>query len=156
MIRLSALLLSAALLQSPGGAPPQAAGEREKFSVSERAQLEREKKIDGRVKVYDRASQRYLKAVKARIKDEDLGGLKAELEGWRGVLEEALGDVEASVQPGKKQKPLRQFEIRLRKAIAELEGLKTTSGVEAFDLLHSWSARAEEIRSRFVDILFQR
>ena len=156
MSRRITFLLSIVLLTQSVGAFQNAAAGSDAFSPAERSRLQRESKIDGRVKVYDAASQRLLKSVTAKVRENDLGGLKTALSDWSRVLTEALKDVEASVKPGKKPKPLMRFEIQLRKAIAEIEGFKTTSGVEVFDLLNAWITQAEETRSRFVDILFQR
>lgn len=156
MSQLIAFLLTVTLILQPGVTRLAGAGIADPFSPPERAQLRQEKKVDGRIKVYDAASQRLLKSVGARIKEENRDGLTAALSDWSRVLGEALEDVELSVQPGKKPKALIRFEIQLRKAISELEGLKMNSGVETFDLLGSWIAQAEEVRSRFVDILFQR
>lgn len=156
MSQLMAFLLAASLLQQPGSTPPAGTGGRDPFSPQERTRLRREQKIDGRIKLYDAASQRLLKSVSTSVKEEKLEGLATTLDDWSMILAEALKDIEASVQPGKKPKPLIRFEIQLRKAIADVEELKTTTGVEAFDILNSWINHAEQVRSRFVDILFQR
>lgn len=150
------LILHLAMILQAAGLPPAGGGNQDFLLPAERAQFDRENKADGKIRIYDKASQRYRTTVAALVKKEEFGELEGALAQWYRLLEASIADIEAGVPPGKKPKTLIRYEIQLRKAIGDVAGFKTTAGVEQFDLFNSWVNRAEQIRSRIVDVIFKR
>ncbi len=142
------LLLQAGLLSSTPGP--------DGLLDSERARLERETKLDKRIKIYEAASIRYQNALAASVQNQELQIIPAQLKSWTNLLDTSLKDVENSTARKDKSKALIHYEIHLRKAISDMQELKLKASVEQFDAFEAWLKRAEEIHKRFVDMLFQR
>ncbi len=123
---------------------------------SERARLERETKLDRRIKVFEAASMRYQGALTVSIQKQELQGVSAQLKSWTNLLESSLKDVERSTSRKEKSKALIHYEIHLRKAISDMQELKLKASVDEFDAFESWLSRAEHVHKKFVDMLFQR
>ena len=124
------------------------------LTPQERSRLARESKAEGRVGVYQAASQRYEATVTKLVAGEQLEALSSALAQWRLLLDTSLKDIEAGVVPGKKPKNVRRYEIHLRKVLSDMTRLKKTGTVEMFDALEAWCTRAEAVRQRIVDIMF--
>ena len=148
------LILSLALLiQARGSLPGPVL---ECLTPGEKSQLSTEKNIDKRVKIYETASTRLFDSVQSAVAKEDFEAVPVKLRSWLELLNWSLTDIEESIKLKKTSKELIRFEIQLRKAILSMHDNKVTAPEDAHEALASWLNRAEEIRKRFVDILFQR
>ncbi len=133
---------------------PQTSEPADGLAPLERSRLLKEQKIDNRIKIYQGASERYRMTVTTGIKKQDYTGLPAMLQSWMNLLDESLKDIDASINRKKKSKALIRYEIQLRKSINDVQAFRTSAPVEVFDQFDSWLTRAEEVRKKFVDIIF--
>jgi len=124
------------------------------LTEKERADLRRQSNVDGRIRVYLSASERYQSTVPKLVTGQEFDTLSGTMAKWEALLVSSLADIESGVAPGKKPKNLRRFEIHLRKAIGEVQSLRKSGSVEAFDALEGWCSRAETIRGTIVKIMF--
>ena len=145
------LLLFFALLSQAAG-PPSALNQG--LTPAERDALQRERKIDNRIKIYDEASERLSKSLESLVVKDGFQSVPDVLESWRNVLELAAKDIEENASRKNKSKALIRFEIRLRKEIANAQDFRIRAPVDQQDVFDAWLSRAEEIRKEFVDILF--
>jgi hypothetical protein len=125
------------------------------LNAVEKAKLSRELQIDGRIKVYLSASKRMQQSMHDAVSGGDFSNMPDALKLWSSLLSGSLEDIEASLRAKKKSKALIRYEIQVRKALAEFKGYKTKAPVEQHDELDAQLAAAEEIRKRFVDIIFR-
>jgi hypothetical protein len=121
---------------------------------SERSKIAGQKNIEGRIKVYQSASARHQATLSSTLKKQDYASVPQTLESWNNLLTYSLQDIDKFVDHKKKSKALIRYEIQLRKAISEVQSLKTAAPVEIFDQLDSWAKRADAIRQKFVGIIF--
>jgi hypothetical protein len=126
------------------------------LEAGERSRLEKEAKLDNRIKIYEEASNRCQQLVTDMVQRQDFQLIPGYLQSWKTLLDKSLGDIEAS--PGRKDKSraLRKFEIHLRKAISSAQELKLKATVDQFDAFETWLRRAEQVHKKFVDFLFER
>jgi hypothetical protein len=122
----------------------------------EKSQLEVEDKIENRIRTYGLASLRFHKLIEGAVLREDLQNLGESFECWSDLLSSSLKDIEKSVERKKKSKALIRYEIQLRKSISDITELKLKVTLEEQKQFDAWLEQAEEIRRKFVDILFQR
>ena len=122
----------------------------------EKSQLEAEDKIENRIRTYGLASARVHKLIEGAVLKEDLQKVAENFECWSDLLASSLKDIEKSVERKKKSKALIRYEIQLRKSIADITELKIRVSLEEQKSFDTWLEQAEEIRRKFVDILFQR
>jgi hypothetical protein len=122
----------------------------------ELSRLRGETNLDDRIRIYDAASSRCGKLVLDAISKEDAPSVTRSLASWMSVLEVSLKDISTKANPKKKSRALIRYEINLRKALGEVDESKIKVTYEQIDELESWIRKAESIRKRFVDILFQR
>jgi hypothetical protein len=122
----------------------------------ELSRLRSERNLDNRIRIYDAASNRCGKLVLDAISKEDPHSLTRSLASWMSVLELSLKDISANANPKKKSRALIRYEINLRKAIGNVDEFKLKATYEQIDEIESWIRKADGIRKRFVDILFQR
>jgi hypothetical protein len=122
----------------------------------ERYKLQKEKKIDNRIKIYSGASDRCLKAFGSAVSENKLESVPALLQSWINLLAESLRDIDTNVGRKKKSGALIEHEIRLRKSIKEVKDYKLRAPVEQQDYLDAWIDQAEKIQAKFLDILFLR
>ncbi len=123
---------------------------------SERARLQHETKLDGRIKVYDAASSRYQTSLTKSLGSQSMPDVPSQLKSWANLLESSLKDIEGSTARKDKSKALIHFEIHLRKAISDMQELRLKAPIDQFSDFESWLAKAEEVHKKFVDMLFQR
>ena len=123
---------------------------------SERARVEREPKLDRRIKIYEAASLRYQGSVSSNVQNQEFQSVPAQLKSWTNLLATSLADVEKSASRKEKSKALIHYEIHLRKAISDMQELKLKGTVDEFDSFEAWLSKAEETHKKFVDMLFQR
>ena len=124
------------------------------LTAAEKEQLQKEQKIDSRIKIYETASTRLFKALEANVLKEDFQSVPACLKTWTSLLDLAVEDINANASRKKKSKALIRYEIQLRKALADVQGFKIRAPVDEQDEFDAFLNRAEEIRKKFVDILF--
>ena len=122
----------------------------------EKSQLEAEDKIENRIRTYGLASTRVHKLIEGAVLREDLQKLAENFECWSDLLASSLKDIEKYVERKKKSKALIRYEIQLRKSISDITELKIRVALEEQKSFDAWLEQAEEIRRKFVDILFQR
>jgi hypothetical protein len=120
----------------------------------ERSKLQNENKIDNRIKIYNTASDRWLKTFSSAVGDNKFESVPSVLQAWLSLLTESLKDIDANVGRKKKSGALIGYEIHLRKSINEVKDSKIKAPVEQQDCFDTWIAQAEKIQSKFLDILF--
>jgi hypothetical protein len=120
----------------------------------ERGKLQKEEKINNRIKIYKTASTRYLNTFGSATSTNDFESVPPTLQVWMSLLTESLQDIDANVERKKKSKALIDYEIHLRKSINEVKDYKVKVPLEQQDFLDSWVVQAETIQTRFLDILF--
>ena len=134
------------------GITPQSTGEL--FDPKEKAKIEKEKTVEGRIKVYEAASKRMQKTLETAIDQENFQSVPENLKLWTSLLLKSLEDIETNLKTKKKSRALIKFEIQIRKAIANTENYKIRAPVEQQEAFDSCIAQAEKVRRRFVEILF--
>jgi len=146
------LTLICCLFMQAGGAA-QAPG---CFEAGDKSRLEKEGKLDSRIKIYEEVSNRCQQLVTDKVQRQDFQPVPGYLQSWSALLDKSLADIEAS--PGRKDKSraLRKFEIHLRKAISSAQELKLKATVDQFDAFENWLHSAEQVHKKFVDFLFER
>jgi hypothetical protein len=151
MIKFLFLILFANLAsQADTAAPAQDDG----LLPLERDQLQKEQKIDNRIKIFTAASIRLHKAFDSAVGNKQFEGVPLGLQVWMNLLASSLNDIDANAGWKKKSKALIAYEIHLRKSIKEVNNYKIKAPLDQQDYLETWLAQAEKIRSRFIDILF--
>jgi hypothetical protein len=124
------------------------------LTPSERAKLEGETDIEARVRLYEAVSTRHLRAVEEHVKTEEFEKLPPQLQAWADVISASRVDAEKHISRKKKSRALIRYEIHLRKAIGDVRALKFKLPTEIEAVLLSWIEKAEEARTKFVEILF--
>jgi len=147
---MGALFVSAAAQAGPVPAPGPFAA----LTTEENAQLARQTKIDGRVRIYEKATVRFASELSKLVNQEDFPEVRARLALWQGLLSGSVSDIVSSVPRGKRPKAVIKYEIQLRKVIAEMQSLRVTASVEAFDAFQEWAASAEECRKSIMAVIF--
>jgi hypothetical protein len=126
------------------------------LTPTERSKLEKEGKIDSRIRVYEDASTRFHKSVRSAVQKQEFEIVQEDLNSWMKVLSASLEDIEVNVNRRKMSRPLIRYEIHLRKAFVDLQDLKHKVPLEEQEKIETWLGRAESIRNSFLDILFKR
>jgi hypothetical protein len=126
------------------------------LNPEEKARIERETKIDGRIKVYESASTRIQKTLQTAVSEEEFQAVPDSLKLWTALLSGSLQDIEANLKTKKKSRALINYEIQVRKAISNTQSYKLKAPVEQQETFDSCISQAESVRKRFVEILFQR
>jgi hypothetical protein len=147
---LFSLLLANMIVQADRITPPQG----DSMMPLERSKLQKEEKINNRIKIYKTASTRYLETFSSETSTNDFESVPPTLQVWMSLLTESLQDIDANVERKKKSKTLIDYEIHLRKSINEIKDYKVKAPLEQQDFLDSWVAQAEKIQAKFLDILF--
>ncbi len=145
------LLLVPVLQAQPSGAPGAPC-----LLPAEKLRLEREPKLDNRIKIYETASARCFDIVQRALAAPTPPSVSATLADWMQLLEQSLNDVEKTADRKKKSKALIRYEIQLRKSIAVVQDARMKVSYEGMEEIEAWTSKAGEIRRKFVDILFQR
>ncbi len=121
----------------------------------ERARLEQGRNIDRRIKVYDSVSQRIQKEIMAAVLEGDFQNVPEKLRQWNLLLSVSLKDIDSNLRGKKKPKSLKKYEINIRKSISETENYKFDAPLDQQDVMEAYIEQAEEMRKRFVDLLFE-
>ncbi len=153
LIWLTLLVWTAIVAQSPTPGAPQDTG---CLLPAEKLRLQTETKLDNRIKMYEAASTRCESIVQYALSTPTPPSITPTLNGWMQLLEASLKDIEQSADRKNKSKALIRYEIQLRKAISELQDFKMKGSYEQLQEIDAWTEKAENIRKKFVDILFQR
>ena len=124
------------------------------LTAAEKSALEKEKKIDNRIKVYQAASVRLSRLMQGALQEHDFARLEQGSENWVKLLSASLEDIEGNVNRKKKSRALINFEIHLRRTILDLKNFKFRLPADQEDRFDSWLDRAEEAHKKIVAILF--
>ena len=124
------------------------------YTSSEKKRLASAKSLDNRIRVYDTAFERIRKEIEKDVREDRFDDAARRLSSWSALLSESLADIEKNVNPKKKSGRLRQYEIRLRRAINGLRTLRRHAPIELYDAFISFEEQMEETRRKFIDILF--
>ncbi|HSW40383.1 MAG TPA: hypothetical protein VLL97_12920 [Acidobacteriota bacterium] len=119
----------------------------------EKIRLEAAGSLDGRIRVYRAVSERFFRELQQTVGSEEFEAVPDLLERWTIVLETSRKDIETNAAGGRNRSII-QYEIDLRKAIRAADELKILSTVELQDEFDRWTARAEAIRTKIIDVLF--
>ncbi len=125
------------------------------LSPAEKLRIERESKVENRIKVYEAASKRIHRTIQAAISKDEFETLPANLRLWTTLLEESLKDIEANLKSKKKPRPLINYEIQLRKAIAATQKSKIRAPVDQHEVFDSCLERAKAVRKKIMALLFR-
>ncbi len=126
------------------------------LNPTEKAQLEKEEKIDNRIKIYAGASNRWHGLIRRGVTTNDYNGIPEVMKAWTSLLTASLKDIDEHIQRKKKSRTLIQYEIQLRKEITEMQDYKLRAPLELQDEFEQWMSNAEAVHKKFVDILFMR
>jgi hypothetical protein len=125
------------------------------LTPAERSQMAKATKIDGRIKVYQAASERFKAKLANEMAKRDYSAVPDTLQLWAQLLKISLKDIDASITNRKKKSgALKNYEIRVRKSITDVQAYKTAVPVDVIDQFDTWLAQAEDVHQKFVDILF--
>ncbi len=149
---LSLCLMLAPVVQAQSSGAPDAPC----LLPAEELRLQREPKLDNRIRIYEAASARCADSVQRALAAPNPPPVSAALANWMQLLERSLKDVEKTADRKRKSKALIRYEIQLRKSITEVQDAKMKASYEGMEEISAWATRADAIRKRFVDILFQR
>jgi hypothetical protein len=125
------------------------------FSPAEKTQLTMENSVERRIKIYQSASVRIQKNMHQSVAKEDFQTIPDDLKTWISLLVKSLEDIENNLKSKKKPRSLINYEIHVRKAISDLQGIKIKAPAEQQDDFDSCIAQAASIRKKFVEILFK-
>jgi hypothetical protein len=126
------------------------------LNSEEKLKIQKEKNINGRIKIYKQASDRIQKSIQDATAKNNFEIVSNDLKAWTSLLSESLQDIETNLKSKKKSKNLIRYEIQVRKAISNTQNYKIKAPVDQQDLFESCLEQAEKIRTKFVDILFKR
>ena len=125
------------------------------FTPAERSQLAKSTKIDGRIKVYQAASERFRTGLESEMTKHNYSAIPDTLKSWAQLLKISVKDIDESITNRKKKSgALKNYEIRVRKSISNAQAYKTAVPVDIIDQFDAWLAQAEDVHQRLVDILF--
>ena len=126
------------------------------LTPAEKSRLKQESDIEGRIRVYQTASMRFQKSIQLAAKQPEVTDILADLQSWVEMLSASLEDIETNVNRKKKSRDLIRYEIQVRKTAGDLQDMRPKVGVQALEEFDSCLGRAETVRKKFIDILFQR
>ena len=121
---------------------------------AERERLQREPKLDNRIKIYDEANKRCEAELTKLVQGGETQPVSNLLKQWISLLESSKKDIDESKTRKDKSKALIRYEIHLRKSISTVQEAKLKSQVEQLEEFESWLTRAEKVHSAFVAALF--
>lgn len=124
------------------------------LTPEEKSRIEREKNVNDRIKIYEKASSRIHGSIMTAISREDFQDIPESMNLWVRLLEGALQDIDADPRAKKKSRPLIRFEIQVRKALVALKDGKIRAPVDLHEFFDSCIERAGIVHKRLVDILF--
>ncbi len=126
------------------------------FTEKEAREIEKQSdNIEKRIKVYRKASERMLKNLEKAVSGKEFQTVPEALSTWTILITESLKDIQDNLEQNKKRpKPLVKYEIQVRKAIKNIRDLKIRAPVDQQDVFDRCISRAEDVRSKMVDILF--
>jgi hypothetical protein len=123
--------------------------------LAEQAKMAAAKSIDQRIKIYESASERIQLQLQGAMSNNEFEAVPGILNLWTSLLNKSIEDIEAALKPKNKPRSLKKYEIHLRKAIKDTEDYKKKAPFDQEDAFNACLVRAEVIRKRFVEILFQ-
>ena len=124
------------------------------YTPSEKTRLISSKSLNDRIRVYDAAFVRIWKEMEKDIRTDRVDAAARTLNNWSALLNKSLSDIEVNVNPKKKPKRLKQYEIHLRQAINGFRSLLLQSPVELHDAIIYFGEQLEDTRRKFINIIF--
>jgi hypothetical protein len=121
----------------------------------DRVRLEHASNIDRRIKVYDSVSKRIQKDIRKAVSRDEYETVPENLRQWTVLLSVSLKDIEQNLRGRKKPKSLKNYEIHIRKAISDAENFRISAPLDQQDAIKSYLNRAEDVRKRIMDLLFE-
>lgn len=125
------------------------------LNPGERVRLEHASNIDRRIKVYDSVSKRIQKDIREAVSRDKYETVPENLRQWTVLLSASLKDIEQNLRGRKKPKSLKNYEIHIRKAISDAENSRISAPLDQQDAIKSYLNRAEDVRKRIMDLLFE-
>ena len=150
-VSLAVPMFLAVLLQAGG---PPAGPMPDSLSSVERSRLAAAEKIDKRIKIYTEASDDRRRSVEKAVAEKNFDAIAVILRSWKEVLDYSLSDIQANAGQRSRSRALKDYEIRLRKAMGVMSDLKTKGSYEQFEEFESWLEHAGEVQKKIVAILF--
>jgi hypothetical protein len=147
---LGSIVLLSLLIQASSFSPPANSA----LNPEETLKIEKETKPNSRITIYRQASERILKSIQQAVTNEDYQSIPENLKRWTSLLSESLNDIQSNLKSKKKSKNLIAYEIHLRKAISNVRSHKIGAPTEQQEVFDSCLEQAENIRKKFVAILF--
>jgi hypothetical protein len=126
------------------------------LTIAERLQLNRQVKIEDRIKIYESVSSRYHKSVEQAAETQNFERIPDFLQNWSLVLSKSLADITQNIDRKKRSNALIKYEIRVRKSIVDIGDARIKAPVEHQEYYDYWIDHAEHVRKQFVEILFPR
>lgn len=126
------------------------------LNAVEQKRLSAEEKIDGRVNVYRRISERLHLSIESTVAKQNFDDVPALVRCWRELLTVSLKDIEANINRKKKSGALINYEIQVRKSIVDMDDVRLKVPSPQESDFEAWISQAKAAHGRFVDILFQR
>ncbi len=139
-----------------GYTPPSTFTGSDCLTEKEKKDFSGQSKVDGRVKVYRRISERLHLAIEAEASKQKWDGIPPLVGCWKELLTVSLRDIEANINRKKKSGALIEYEIQLRKSIVDMKDVRLKMPYPQQDDLEAWLSQADAAHKRTVDILFQR
>ena len=124
------------------------------FSPVEARRLEREPKVEERMKIYRAASEERHRSILMAMAEQNTGAVSITLRSWTDLLDYSLEDIQKNAGQKSKSKALREYEIQLRKAFDSIDNIKLRGTTEQFDEFEEWLKHAQDVRAKLVRILF--
>ncbi len=124
------------------------------LSTAERGRLQREQKIDSRIRIYAAASDERRRAVLKAMAERNSEVVSTTLQSWTELLDYSLEDIRTKAGRHSKSKALRSYEIHLRRSLGSVNDLKAQGTYKQLEEFDTWLKHAEAVRSIIVRILF--
>jgi hypothetical protein len=127
------------------------------FIEKEKKKIEKNRDdLNERLEVYKDASMRIQKSLQKNLASGKYDLAFRQMDTWLSLLSGSIEDIEANTNPKKKKsKDLIRYEIQVRRSIGELQDYKIRVPVKEQDALERAIERADAIRVKMVDVLFQ-
>ncbi len=152
----SLLCALALALWLQGNAPPAALLNSDCLTAVEKKRLSAEEKIDNRIKIYRKISERLHASIENSAAKQKFEEAVPLLGCWKELLVASLKDIEANINRKKKSGALIDYEIQIRKSIVDMDDVRLKAPVSQQGDFEGWISQATSAHERFVDILFQR
>jgi len=126
------------------------------FTAKEKKKIEKNADdLEERLEAYRDASIRINEVLRKAVSKRDYEKVPDLLEKWMALLSGSMKDIESNLDPEKKRpRDLIKYEIQIRKSINDIRDYKVRAPGDQQDIFNSCIDRAEIVRIRMVEILF--